>query len=61
MTFIKGRQIIDIALTASECIDSTLKSGDVGVLCKLDIQKAYDHVKGSNLLNMLRKMGFGNK
>ncbi|WMV13599.1 hypothetical protein MTR67_006984 [Solanum verrucosum] len=61
MAFIKGRQIMDAALIASECIDSRMKGGVAGVLCKLDIQKAYDHVNWAFLLNVLRQMGFGSK
>ncbi|XP_049388500.1 secreted RxLR effector protein 78-like [Solanum stenotomum] len=61
MAFIKGRQIMDAALIASECIDSRMKGGVAGILCKLDIQKAYDHVNWAFLLNVLRQMGFGSK
>ena len=42
--FIQGRQILDASLVANEIIDSIVKKKDSGVLCKLDIEKAYDHI-----------------
>ena len=59
--FVKGRQILDSFLIASECIDSRLKSGVPEVLCKLDVEKAYDHVSWGFLMYMLQRCGFSKK
>ena len=59
--FVKGRQILNSILIASKCIDSRLKSGVPGVLCKLDVEKAYDHVSWEFLLYMLQCCGFSKK
>ena len=42
---------MDATLIASECIDSRMKGGAPGLMCKLDIQKDYEHVNWSFLLN----------
>ena len=59
--FVKGRQILDSVLIASECIGSRLKSGVPGVLCKLDVEKVYDHVSWDFLMYMLQRCGFSEK
>ena len=45
----------------NECLDSELKSEEPGVLCKLDMEKAYDHVDWNFLLYLLRMCGVGEK
>lgn len=42
--FIKERQIMDVVLIANEAIDSRIAQKKPGILCKLDIEKAYDHL-----------------
>ncbi|RVW48620.1 Transposon TX1 uncharacterized 149 kDa protein [Vitis vinifera] len=59
--FVEGRQILDAALIANEAIDSLLKGDEAGVLCKLDLEKTYDHINWDFLMSVMQKMGFGEK
>ena len=59
--FVEGRQILDVALIANEAKDSLLKKDESGVLCKLDLEKAYEHINWDFLLTVMQKMGFGEK
>ena len=45
--FVEGRQIPDAPLIANEVLDSMLRKGEKGILCKLDIEKAYDQINWS--------------
>lgn len=60
MAFIKGRQIMDAILVANECVDVRTISKVPGILFKLDIEKAYDHLNLEYLWSTLRRMEFGN-
>jgi len=59
--FVLGRQILDVALIANECIDFYIKYENACIFCKLDIEKAYDHISLSFLLGILEKMDFLSK
>jgi hypothetical protein len=59
--FVKGRQILDLVLIANECLDGKFKSEELGVLCKLDMEKAYDHVDWNFLLYLLRRCECGER
>ena len=43
--FVEARQILDAVFIANEALDLRLKSTERGVLNKMDIEKAYGHVK----------------
>lgn len=61
IVFVSGRQTADASLIANECIDSRLRQKEVGILCKLDSEKAFDNVNWEFLIKILKLMGFGGK
>ena len=42
--FVEGRHILDTVLIANEVVDEKRRSGEEGVVFKIDFEKAYDHV-----------------
>ena len=42
--FVEGRQILDAILIANEVVDEKRRSGEEGIVFKIDFEKAYDHV-----------------
>lgn len=46
---------------SNKAIHLMLKSNECGLLCKLNIEIAYDHVNWDFLLLVLKKMGLGKK
>ncbi|RVW83965.1 Ran-binding protein 1-like c [Vitis vinifera] len=53
--FVHGRQILDVVLIANEALDSRLKDNIPGLLLKMDIEKAFDHVNWNFLMEGLRQ------
>ena len=57
-SFVGGRQIPDLVLIANECVNNRAKSKIPGVICKLDIEKAYDNVKLGGTSEIVEENGF---
>lgn len=48
-------------LIGNDLIDSRIKSGNLGVVCKLDIEKTYGRINWEFLIYVMRRMGFGER
>lgn len=59
--FVSGRQILDLVFIANKCVDSCMRSKISSVICKLDIEKKYNHVKCEALIYLLGRMSFGDR
>lgn len=58
--FLKG-PILDGVLCANECIDSHIREGISGVICKLDMEEACNYVNWRFMYDILGCFGFGIK
>lgn len=47
-------------MIANEVLDWKLKTGDTGLLCKLNIERVFDQLNWAYLSDILKKMVFGN-
>jgi len=52
---------MDAILIANECVDVRKITKVPGILCKLDIEKAYDHLNWDFMWYTLERIGFGNR
>ena len=59
--FVEGRQILDVVLITNEMVDEKRRSGEEGVVLKIDFEKAYDHVDWGFLDHVLERKGFSTK
>ncbi|KAJ9701108.1 hypothetical protein PVL29_006452 [Vitis rotundifolia] len=59
--FVQGRQILDAVLIANEIVDEKRRSGEEGIVFKIDFEKAYHHVKWDFLDHVLEMKGFSSK
>ena len=59
--FVQRRQILDVVLIANETLNSRLKDNKSGLLLKMDIENAFDHVNWDFLMEVMSKMGFGHR
>ena len=57
--FVEGRQILNTVLIANETVDFIIRRKESDIVCKLDIEKAYDHLSWEFLFQVLERMGFG--
>jgi hypothetical protein len=56
--FLQGRNFMNYVLALHEILHETKRKGQVGVILKLDIEKAYNKVHWGFLVRCLRERGF---
>lgn len=60
-TFVEDRQILDTVLAEYEIVDDLVTNRKEGIICKLDMEKAYDYISWSFVDYMLERFGLGSK
>lgn len=59
--FVEWRQILEAVIAANEVDDDLFVGKKDGLFCKLDMEKAYDHVSWGFVDYMVRRLDFGTK
>ncbi|VVA25489.1 Hypothetical predicted protein, partial [Prunus dulcis] len=59
--FVQGRQILDAALIANEVVEESRRLNKSGMVFKIDLEKAYDHVEWRFVDEVLIRKGFGDR
>lgn len=59
--FVEGRQIMDAVLVANAVVDDLINSKRDVILCKLDMEKAYDHASWDFVNYILSRLEFGER
>lgn len=55
MLFVEDRQILEALVAANEVADDLIARKRIGLFCKLDMEKTYDHVCWDFVDHMLNK------
>jgi len=55
---VEGWKIMDGILVAHEAVHSISSSKSLGMVIKLDLSKAYDHLNWNYLFSMIKAFGF---
>ncbi|KAI5349821.1 hypothetical protein L3X38_002710 [Prunus dulcis] len=59
--FVQGRQILDAVLIANEVVEESRRLNKSGMVFKIDLEKAYDHVEWRFVNEVLIRKGFGDR
>lgn len=59
--FTAGRQILDAVMVTNETADDIVGQKKKDIICKIDMEKACDHVCWNFVMYMLERLGFGDK